>query len=141
MDGIFQFITHALVFLLGLAIVIATIYSAIETFVLPRSANDPLTGFVFRRIFFIFSLFTHNARGYDQRDRVMAFFAPVALLSLPSAWIFLVTVGYTLMYWGVGFGSWIKSFEVSGSSVLTLGFVQVDSFPEYALTFSEALIG
>lgn len=127
--------------MLGIALVVAAIYSAIETFVLPRSANDPVTRFVFRRILSIFLLFTHNARGYDDRDRVMAFFAPVALLALPPVWIFLVMLGYTLLFWSVGYGDWIKSFEVSGSSVLTLGFVAVTKFPEYLLTFSEGLIG
>lgn len=141
LDSILQFIVHAGAFLIGIAIVIATIYSAVETFVLPRSANDPLTRFVFRRTLSIFLLFTKNARGYDDRDRVMAFFAPVALLALPPTWIFLVTLGYTLMFWSVGYGDWIKSFEVSGSSVLTLGFVSVNRFPEYLLTFSAALIG
>jgi hypothetical protein len=140
-DSILQFIVHAVAMVFGIALVIATIYSAVETFVLPRSANDPLTRFVFRRILSIFLLFTHDARGYEDRDRVMAFFAPVALLALPPTWIFLVMIGYTLMFWSVGYGDLIKSFEVSGSSVLTLGFVAVTRFPEYLLTFSEGLIG
>lgn len=140
-EWIFQFILHALAFLVGFAIVASTIYSAIETFVLPRSANDPITGFVFRRIFFIFSVATRNALTYEERDRAMAFFSPVALLTLPPTWIFLVTVGYTFMFWSVGFGAWMQSFQVSGSSVLTLGFVTVNHFPEYLLSFSEAVIG
>lgn len=140
-DWILSFLIHALTFLTGLAIVVATIYSAVETFVLPRSANDHLTRFVFRRILSFFLLFTRNARGYRERDRAMAFFAPVALLALPPTWIFLITVGYTFMFWSVGYGDFVKSFEVSGSSVLTLGFVAVDKFPEYILTFSEGLIG
>ena len=140
-DFISEAVLHSAAFLFGLAIVIATIYSAVETFVVPRSANDVLTRFVFRRIFAVFAFFTRNARGYDERDRAMAFFAPVALLALPPTWIFLVTLGYTLMFWSVGYGDIVKSFEVSGSSVLTLGFVAVTKFPEYLLTFSEALIG
>lgn len=140
-DEILQFLMHALAFMLGLAIVAGTIYSAVETFVLPRSANDPLTGFVFRRTLAVFLWFTRNARSYGDRDRAMAFFAPVALLALPPTWIFLVTLGYTCMFWSVGYGDWIRSFEVSGSSVLTLGFVAVNRFPEYMLTFSAALVG
>lgn len=140
-DSLPQFLIQAFVFLFGLAIVIATIFSAVETFVVPRSAGDLLTGFVFRRVLSVFLLLTHKARTYQERDRAMAFFAPVALLALPPTWIFLVTLGYTLMFWSVGYGDFIKSFEVSGSSVLTLGFVAVSRFPEYLLTFSEALIG
>lgn len=141
MDPILQFLLHALAFLVGLVIVVTTIYSAVETFVLPRSANDPLTRIVFRVIFYIFSLGMRNTRAYADRDRVMAFFAPVALLTLPPVWIFLVMIGYTFIFWSVGYGSWIQALEVSGSSVLTLGFVTVNSFPQYLITFSEALIG
>jgi hypothetical protein len=85
--------------------------------------------------------FTRKADSYQERDRAMAFFAPVALLALPPTWIFLITVGYTFMFWSVGYGDWVRSFEVSGSSVLTLGFVAVNKFPEYLLTFSAAIIG
>ncbi len=140
-ESIPEILLHGIAFVVGALVVTATIYSAVETFVVPRSANDVLTRFVFRRIFAVFAFFTRNARDYDERDRAMAFFAPVALLALPPTWIFLVTLGYTLMFWSVGYGDWIKSFEVSGSSVLTLGFVAVTKFPEYLLTFSEALIG
>jgi hypothetical protein len=134
-------VIHAFVFVVGAAIVLGTIYSAVETFVLPRSASDPLTGLVFHTTLGVFSILTRRTRTYEQRDRAMAFFAPVALLALPPAWILLVTAGYTLMFWSVGYGDWVRSFEVSGSSVLTLGFVAVSKFPEYLLTFSEALIG
>lgn len=127
--------------LVGVAIVVATIYSAVETFVLPRSVNDPLTHIVFVVVYGIFRFFTLNARTYEARDRVMAFFAPVGLLLLPPTWIFLVMIGFTLMFWSVGYGDWVQSLEVSGSSVLTLGFVAVNSFPEYFLAFTEALIG
>lgn len=125
----------------GVAIVAATIYSAVETFVLPRSANDPLTRVVFVMVYGIFRFLTLNARTYEARDRVMAFFAPVGLLLLPPTWIFLVMIGFTLLFWSVGYGDWTQSLEVSGSSVLTLGFVAVKSFPEYFLAFTEALIG
>lgn len=141
MSPILDLLLHLAAFLFGLAIVVSTIYSAIETFVLPRSARDPLTRAVFRTTFFFFSLGTRNARAYADRDRAMAFFAPVALLALPPVWIFLVMLGYTFIFWSVGYGDWVKSLEVSGSSVLTLGFVSVSRFPDYLITFSEALIG
>lgn len=141
MEPLFLSIVRIILFGAGVAIVIATIYSAVETFVLPRSANDRLTRYVFWVVFSLFQIFTHRARTYEERDRVMAFFAPVALLVLPPTWIFLVMMGFMLMFWSVGYGDWIQSLEVSGSSVLTLGFVAVKSFPEYFLAFIEALIG
>lgn len=141
MDSFLQFFLHAAVFVAGMLVVFGTLYSAVETFVLPRSANDPLTRLVFVSIRAVFEALTHRAKTYAARDRTMAFFAPVALLALEPTWIFLVMLGYTLMFWGIGYGDWLKSFEVSGSSVLTLGFVAVSTLPEYLLAFSEAAIG
>jgi hypothetical protein len=132
---------RTVLFIGGLVLVASTLFSAVRTFVVPRSANDPITRFVFRRTLALFMLFTHRAKTYEERDRAMAFFAPTALLLLLPVWVFLVLVGYTILFWSVGYGDWIKSLEVSGSSLLTLGFVAVDDFPEYLLAFSEALIG
>jgi len=96
-DSLPQLLLRAAAALVGILLVLATIYSAVETFVVPRSANDPLTRFVFRRIFAIFLFFTRNAKTYAERDRVMAFFAPTGLLMLPPVWIFLVMMGFTLI--------------------------------------------
>lgn len=141
MDSFAQFLLHAAVFTAGLFVVFGTLYSAVETFVLPRSANDPLTRLVFISIRALFAALTHRAKTYAARDRTMAFYAPVALLALEPTWIFLVMLGYTLMFWDAGYGDWLKSFEASGSSVLTLGFVAMSTLSEYLLAFSEAAIG
>jgi hypothetical protein len=41
---------HAAVFLAGVVVIVITLLSAVRTFVLPRSANDRVTRFVFRRM-------------------------------------------------------------------------------------------
>jgi hypothetical protein len=134
-------LAHILVFSLGLALVVSTFYSAVETFVLPRSANDPLTRLVFLSIRLLFNLRANRARSYEERDRVMAFYAPVGLLILPPVWLTLILLGYMGMYWAVGLPSWRAAFAVSGSSLLTLGFATLVNLPEQMLAFSEATIG
>lgn len=129
------------VFLLGLALVVGTIFSAVETFVLPRSANDPLTHFVFVNLRRLFDLRLKRIQSFEERDGVMAFYAPVALLSLPPLWLILVMFGYTAMFWAIGNGDVIKALELSGSSLLTLGFVPTEGVLGYALAISEAAIG
>lgn len=128
-------------FIGGIALVVATVYSAVETFVLPRGANNMLTRAVFLTVMRPFAWRVRRAKEYETRDRTMAFFAPVALLSLPPVWIFLVMLGYAGMYWAIGYGPPDKSFEVSGSSLLTLGFVPVTQVPEYVLAFTEGTLG
>jgi hypothetical protein len=130
-----------LVFILGLAIVAGTLYSAIETFVLPRSANDPLTRVVFLSIRRLFDLRTKRARSYEERDRIMAFYAPIGLLSLPPVWLILILLGYMGMFWASGVPSWRDAFATSGSSLLTLGFMPLVDLPKQMLAFSEATIG
>lgn len=132
---------RVLVFLLGAALVVATLRSAIRTFVLPRSANDPLTHYIFIVTSVLFSPFTSARRPYPAREAAMAMYAPVGLLSLPVVWLFLVMVGYTGLYWAVGAGSVRAAFLISGSSLLTLGFASVSTLPQHALVFSEAAIG
>jgi len=132
---------RALMFLLGAGIVIATLLSAMRTFVLPRSAPVKLTRLVFLASRFCFNLWTHRATTYEERDRVMALYAPLTLLILPVVWLAVVMGGYTSMFWAIGVESWRAAFEVSGSSLLTLGFAKVGGMAATILSFSEATIG
>lgn len=132
---------HILVFGIGLTIVIFTLLSAIRTFVLPRGDNVWLTRMVFRAVALWFRLRTRKATTYEQRDRLMAMFAPVALLLTPVVWLILVLLGYTLMFWAIGIDSDYTAFKISGSSLFTLGAFTVDSLPASILEFSEATIG
>lgn len=134
-------IIRFLTFLFGLGVVAGTLYSAVETFVLPRSANDPLTRFVFLNIRRLFDLRTKRARSYEERDRIMAFYAPITLLLLPPVWLVLVMLGFAGMFWSLGGISWREAWTTSGSSLLTLGFAPLNGLPEQALAFSEATIG
>jgi hypothetical protein len=128
-------------FFLGLAVVAITLLSAVRTFVLPRSAPDGLTRVVFLAVRALFDPWTRRATSYEERDRIMAFFAPVSLLTLLPTWLALALAGYMAMYWGAGVPTWRAAFLVSGSSLLTLGFAGVASVPQMALAFSEATLG
>lgn len=118
-----------------------TIFSAIQTFVLPRAISDPLTRLVFRSIRRVFDLLLKRAHSYTKRDQVMALFAPFSLLALLPTWLFMVTLGYTAMFWATGIESWMQAFRVSGSSLLTLGFAPADRFIQIVLVYSEATLG
>jgi len=135
------FMVNLLVFLLGVFIVAGTLFSAIRTFVLPRGDNTRLTRTVFRGMFRLFAIRLKKATTYEDRDRIMALFAPVTLLALPVVWLILVILGYTLMFRAIGVETWYDAFKTSGSSLFTLGFFTIDTLPATILTFSEATIG
>lgn len=134
-------IVRLLVFVCGLSLVIYTLLSAIRTFVLPRSAPDPLTRVVGVGIRQFFDLRLRWAQTYLERDRVLELYAPLSLLSLPPVWLALVLVGYMGIYWALGVSSWYEALRNSGSALLTLGFASVDGVLMTLLMFSEATIG
>jgi hypothetical protein len=134
-------ILRILAFLLGLLIVFYALRSAIKTFVLPRAAPDGITRIVFRALRRAFNLLCLQVESYRQRDRIMSFYAPVGLVMLVPVLLAVVDVGFTLMFWGVREQSLADAFSLSGSSLLTLGFVAPITLPERILAFIEAAIG
>ena len=129
------------VFLLGAALVVFTFLSAVKTFVLPRSAPDPIVRVVFRTLRSLFLVVVRRLPGYRERDAVMAFYAPLGLLALLPSWLLLILTGYAAMYWSLGDGTWYESFVISGSSLLTLGFAGAEGWLNIILIFSEATLG
>lgn len=130
-----------LIFLAGILLTFWALLSAIRTFVLPRSAPDLLARVVFRSVRGLFNLLVGRMRTFKQRDRVMAFYAPISLLLLLPTWLTVVLIGYMGMFWSLGLRPWMEAFNVSGSSLLTLGFARGEGFWITALEFSEATIG
>lgn len=134
-------IARVVIFLLGLTLVVATLFSAIRSFVLPRSANDRMARILFLSLRFVFNKLMQPMRSYIQRDALMAYYAPIGLLLLPVFWLTLVLIGYMGMFWALDNVSWHDAFRVSGSSLFTLGFATPNTTISAFMTFSEALIG
>jgi hypothetical protein len=128
-------------FLAGLFIVASTLLSAVKTFVLPRSAPASLTRLVFMTVHALFHFRLRWAHSYKEKDGVLAFLAPFSLLALLPAWYTLVLTGYMLMYWGAGEKSLFTAFQISGSSLFTLGFSTPDGVFSHILVFSESILG
>lgn len=141
MNGWLQFGLHGLLFSAGVILVGLTLMSAIQTFVLPRAAQDPLVKVVFWAVRKIFDLRLRAAHTFGERERIMAFYAPLSLMALLPAWYLLVMLGYMLMFRAVGAETWYLAFRDSGSSLFTLGFESVNTFSFSLLAFSEAMIG
>jgi hypothetical protein len=123
---------------IGAWLVAWTILSAIRTVILPRGAQSVITQTVFRSLRIPFRWLAGERRTFASRDRVMALFAPLALVTLPGVWLTLVTAGYSLVFWGIGDRSLGDAFHLSGSSITTLGFAPADTLLERGLAFTEA---
>ena len=130
-----------LLFILGTAIVLRTLISAIRTIVLPRGERDRIAAFVFISLRRLYNLGLRFATTYERRDQVMATYGPVGLLLLLPVWLILVASGYVLLYIASGVASLSESIVISGSSLLTLGFSKGDTLLQSIMEFSEATIG
>ena len=133
-------VVHVLAAAAGAALAVVTVLSAIRTVVLPRAAGSLIT-----RVWFVAvgRVFTFAARGRDfpRRDRILAYYAPVALIALPGVWVALVIIGFTGIFWGTGVHPLRDAFLLSGSSVLTLGIAFRRALPHAGLSFAEATLG
>lgn len=125
----------------GIVLIVTTLSAAVRSFVLPRSESVQLNNRIFAGIRLIFNLAASRATNYARRDRIMAHYAPVALVSLPIFWLTLVGAGYTGIYWALGLDSWTKAYELSGSSLLTLGTTSEVGLVINVFTYSEATLG
>ena len=128
-------------FVAGALLVVWTLASAVQTVVLPRATSSVLTRVHFRALRRVFDGLARPSRSFATRDRVMAMYAPLALVLLPGVWVVLVIAGFAAIFWGTGIDPLAEAITTSGSSLLTLGFVRPSGLSRVVLAFVEAGIG
>jgi hypothetical protein len=131
-------VAHVAAALFGVALVFAVLISALETVVLPRDGFTRITRCVFS---VADRILVHQWRNADRRANLRGLYAPVALVSLPLVWMLSVTFGFSFLFWSISHDTAQRSFEISGSSLFTLGFAEPEGSARIWLTFVEATIG
>ena len=129
---------HVLAAAFGAVLVFSVLISALETVVLPRDGYTRIARCVFA---VADRILVHRWRNNDRQANLRALYAPVALVSLPLVWMLSVTLGFAFVFWAISHDSPQRSFEISGSSLFTLGFAEPDGTARIWLTFVEATIG
>lgn len=130
-----------LVFAVGFLVVGGTLVSAVRTVILPRAAQSWLTRIVFVAVRLPFMALSGPKQPYQRRDRVLALYGPVALVTLPMVWLTIVLLGYMLMFWAVATRSWADAFHSSMSSLTTLGLAPAETLIDRILAFFESGLG
>lgn len=125
----------------GGVLVLGTLLSAVRTVVLPRAAATLIGKLLFPAIRRVFLWIAARRKAFEDKDRVLALYAPTVLLLLPFIWATLVALGFSLIFVGVTDLGFEGAFELSGSSLLTLGFATHDGIGPRLLIFSEAAMG
>lgn len=124
----------------GAAIVVVSALSLVVSLVVPRRLASRLPMAIQSGVRRSFLWFSARFDSYDAKDRILAFEAPIALLTTMTAWLFFFFAGFTLMLWPFT-GSLGVAARESGSSLLTLGFASGDGFWQTALYFFGATSG
>jgi hypothetical protein len=131
-------VLHILSFVAGLAIAAGVLGSALKTVVLPQEGFPRLSQAVFA---FVHRLLVHGWQERMRSSALRAVYAPVALVSLPLVWMIMIAIAFMFLFWGTGDLSWQKAFEVSASSLTTLGFSEPTGTGRIVIAFVEATIG
>jgi hypothetical protein len=131
-------VVHVLAVIVGALVALAVLGSALKTVVLPRQGFPRLSQFVFA---LVHRLLVHPRRHDRLASSLRGLYAPVALVSLPLAWMILTMLAFTGVYWGWRDLSWSRAFEISVSSVTTMGFAEPSGTGRIWIAFVEAIIG
>ncbi len=129
---------HILSLILGTVLVLSILGSALKTVVLPQGGFPRLSQAVFA---LVYRLLVHRFPNETRAKALQALYAPVALVSLPLVWMLLMVVAFTFVFWGTGSLTVQKAFEISGSSLTTLGFSKPNGTGRIWIAFIEATIG
>jgi hypothetical protein len=129
---------QALSVIFGAVVALAILGSALKTVVLPQEGLPRLSQAVFA---VVHRLLVHRSRNRESAIALRALYAPVALVSLPLVWMLLMVIAFSFIFWGTGSLTVQRAFEISGSSLTTLGFAEPDTTTRIWLAFVEATIG
>jgi hypothetical protein len=131
--------------LVGVATVLA---SVLRTVVVPRA--DPA---ILARVAFLSVLLLLRARlrvtgrsDYDARDRVFALEAPLGLFAQLLTWALMIFLLFAALFWALSASpidgaSISRALELSGSSMLTLGFDSPHGLARQLTAFATAGVG
>ena len=125
----------------GLTLLVLVLDAAIRTFLLPRSARVRLSNVTARAVSRIFQMIAGSKRSYAKRDQVLSLFPSIVLLSYQALWLGLTLVAFAFAYVAAGISNFASAFEVSGSSIFTLGTTSGHGGAQITLGYLEAGIG
>ena len=109
----------------ALAEVTAVLLSVLRSVVLPRAVPARLARLTFLIVRIGLLARLRGRTDYATRDRVLALQAPLGLFAQLLGWALLSYVGFAALFWAVGDtrgDPLVRTLELSGSSMLTLGF-------------------
>ena len=108
---------------IGWALILWTLLDAFEQVILPRNEARPfrLSHLAFRVTWGPWKALARRIRSEERRTRFLAYYGPLSVLIMLSAWDLALIFGFSLGLWGIREGTFVHRFYVSGSNFFTLG--------------------
>ena len=127
--------------IMGFALQIMVLDAAIRTFLLPRVARVRLTRFISQAMGRTFYVISRFGRSYVTQDRILSLGAPITLLTFQALWLALSVVAFAFGFIAAGAPNFAAAFQLSGSSLFTLGTSAAHGGGQVALSYLEAGVG
>src|SRR5450631_437055 len=122
----------------GFAVLGGTASSVLRTLVVPRAVLSKVSEVVLDSTVRVSRLVADRIAGYERRDNILAWAAPLSLMTLLFTWIACFWVGFSLLDFGFTHFTFSAAMRQAGSSIATLGFA---ASPTASLTTLDIVTG
>jgi hypothetical protein len=141
-------VVRVVVGVLAVAGIAAVLASMLRTVVLPRGVPARLARIAFLAVYWLLRLRLRltGRSDYATRDRIFAVEAPLGLFAQLTTWAVLIWLLFAVLFWSltasaVDGPTISRALELSGSSMLTLGFDSPGALPRQLAAFAAAGVG
>jgi hypothetical protein len=108
--------------LAGVALLLLTAASILRNVVVPRGLGSMLTHTLWRSLRWLLLRVAAPFHSYPVRDRMLAWLAPIVLVTTLLCWVAALFLAYGLMMYSASRLPFLASFREAGSSLFTLGY-------------------
>ena len=111
-------------FAVGLILILAVLWEAFETIILPRRVTRRfrLTRLFYRFTWRPWSAAVGRIRSKHRRETFLSFYGPISLLGLLTLWALCLMVGFAFLHRAAGLTGPGMDLYMSGATFFTLGF-------------------
>ena len=118
--------------ILGVLLILITLWDAFETVILPRRVTRRirLTSLFYSSIWAPWSVIVRHITQKRRREKYLGLFGPLSLLMLLGLWAFALILGYALLFWSASATlqttsesvNFLTYLYLSGTTFFTLGY-------------------
>jgi hypothetical protein len=125
----------------GFAILGGTASSVLRTFVVPRGVVSKVSDMVLDATVRVSRTVADKFADYERRDNILAWAAPLSLMTLLFTWIASFWIGFSLLDFGFTHFTFSAAMRQAGSSIATLGFAASPSGSLTILDIAASITG